>query len=159
MAQTSREAVIARVTEIVERVGIAEQIEVVEAELAGGGKSRLLRIYIDKPGGVTLGDCEFISREAGAVFDEEEVIPGGTYNLEVSSPGVERKLIKPSDFQRFSGQKARVILAEPVEEQNQWEGTLRGIDQANVIALEPSEGRLVHIPLDSVRKANLKFEW
>src|SRR4051794_36206531 len=159
MAQTSRDAVVSRVTEIVERVGMPQQIEVVDVELAGTGKARLLRIYIDKPGGVTHADCEFISHQAGTIFDVEGVIPDGTYQLEVSSPGVERKLRKPSDFQRFAGQKARFALNEPVEDQKNWEGTLRGIDESNTIALEPSEGKLVHIPLHSVRKANLKFEW
>ena len=74
-------------------------------------------------------------------------------------PGVERKLRKRSDFERFAGQKARFVLSEPVEEQRNWEGTLRGIDEAENITVEPSEGRLVRIPLQLVRKANLKFEW
>jgi ribosome maturation factor RimP len=159
MAQTSRDAVVTRVTEIVERVGMPQQIEVVDVELAGAGKARLLRIYIDKPGGVTHEDCEFISHHAGTIFDVEDVIPGESYHLEVSSPGVERKLRKASDFQRFSGQKARFVLNEPVEDHKNWEGTLRGIDEQETIALEPAEGRLVHIPLRLVRKANLKFEW
>lgn len=159
MAQSSREAIIARVTEIVERVGLQENIEVVDVELAGSGKARILRIYIDKPGGVTHADCELVSRDAGEIFDTEELIPGESYHLEVSSPGVERKLRKPADFQRFAGQKAKLVLTEPVEDQKFWEGTLRGIDEKNVIAVEPVEGRIVHIPLDSVRKANLKFEW
>jgi ribosome maturation factor RimP len=159
MAQSSREALIARITEIVERVGMAEGIEVVEVDLLGAGKARVLRIFIDKPTGVTHADCELITREAGNIFDIEEVIPGGSYQLEVSSPGVERKLHKVADFQRFSGQKVKFVLSEPIEEQKHWEGTLRGIDEQNVIALEPKEGRLVRIPLGSVRKANLKFEW
>jgi ribosome maturation factor RimP len=159
MAQSSREAIIARVTEIVERVGLPENIEVVDVELAGSGKARVLRIYIDKPAGVTHADCEFISQQAGNMFDAEELIPGGMYQLEVSSPGVERKLRKAADFHRFAGQKAKFVLNEPVEDQKHWEGTLRGIDERNVISVEPVAGRIVQIPLDSVRKANLKFEW
>ena len=159
MAQTSRDAVVSRVTEIVERVGMPQGIEVVDVELAGSGKARLLRIYIDKPGGVTHADCEFISQHAGTIFDVEDVIPGGSYHLEVSSPGVERKLRKRSDFERFAGQKARFVLSEPVEDSKNWEGTLRGIDEGENITVEPSEGRLVRIPLQLVRKANLKFEW
>ncbi len=159
MASGSREAIIARVTEIVDRVGLPEGIEVVDVELAGAGKARVLRIFIDKPAGVTHADCEFITREAGAIFDAEELIPGDSYHLEVSSPGVERKLRKPADFQRFAGQKAKFVLNEPVADQKHWEGTIRGIDEGNLIALEPAQGRLVHIPLAAVRKANLKFEW
>jgi ribosome maturation factor RimP len=160
MALISREAVISRVTEIAERVGRAEGIEIVEVEFAGAGKGRVLRIFIDKmPQGVSHADCEFISQNVGAILDEEDVIPGEAYQMEVSSPGVERKLVKPADYQRFSGQKIRLVLSEPVENQKYWEGILRGLDQDNTIALEPAEGRLIHIPLAGVRKANLKFEW
>lgn len=158
MAQISREALVAKVTEIAERVGQPEGIEVVEVDFLGGGKARVLRIIIDKPTGVTHGDCELISHQVGTILDIEDVVPGANYHLEVSSPGVERKLTKPVDYQRFSGQKAKISLIEAVDNQRYWEGTLRGIS-GNLIALEPSEGRLVHIPLESVRKANLKFEW
>jgi ribosome maturation factor RimP len=159
MAQISREAVISRVTEITERVGRPENIEVVEIEFAGSGKHRLLRIYIDKPGGVTHADCEFISNNVGTVLDAEDVIPGESYQLEVSSPGVERKLTKAADFQRFAGQKAKIVLSEPVEDRRNWEGVLRGMEEGNVVAVEPAEGRVVRIPLGHIRKANLKFEW
>ena len=158
MADKNREAVVSRVTEIAERVGRPEGIEVVEVEFLGGGKARLLRIYIDKPSGVTHGDCELVSQNVGAALDAEDVIPGDSYQLEVSSPGVERKLSKPADFERFAGHKAKIVLTEPVEEQRHWEGMLRGVE-GNLIALEPSEGKLIHIPLESVRRANLKFEW
>jgi ribosome maturation factor RimP len=158
MAQTSREALAARVAEIAERVGRTEDIEIVEVEFLGSGKNRVLRIFIDKPQGVTHGDCEFISQHVGTILDVEDVIPGPGYNLEVSSPGVERKLVKPADFQRFSGQKAKMVLSEAVENQKHWEGTLRGLE-GNLVSLEPSQGKLVQIPLEYIRKANLKFEW
>jgi ribosome maturation factor RimP len=159
MAQISREDLISRVTEIAERAGHAEGIEVVDVELAGAGKHRLLRITIDKPAGVTHGDCEYITHKVGSILDAEDLIPGENYQFEVSSPGVERKLTKPADYERFTGQKAKVVLSEPVENQNYWEGLLRGVEEGTVLALEPSEGRLVRIPLASIRKANLKFEW
>jgi ribosome maturation factor RimP len=159
MAQTSREALIARVTEITERVGRPEGIEVVDVEFSGAGRGRHLRIFIDKPTGVSHSDCEFISKGVGDILDVEDVIPGEGYQLEVSSPGVERKLRKPGDFARFTGQKASISLTEPVENQKHWEGTLRGLEEGDVVALEPAEGKLVHIPFQYVRKANLKFEW
>jgi ribosome maturation factor RimP len=159
MAQTSREALIARVADIAERVGSPAGIDVVDVEFAGSGKHRLLRITIDKPTGVTHGDCEFITNQVGAVLDAEDVVPGESYQFEVSSPGVERKLTRAADFQRFSGQKAKVVLSEPVENQSHWEGILRGLEDATTVALEPSQGRLVRIPLSLIRKANLKFEW
>ena len=158
MAQLNREAVIAQVTEIAERVGRSEGIDVVEVEFLGGGGSRMLRIYIDKPEGVSHGDCEFMSHQVGTILDVEDVIPGARYTLEVSSPGVERKLTKPADFQRFTGQKAKIVLADEIENQKHWVGTIRSLD-GNVVTLEPSEGKFVQIPLDRVRKANLKFDW
>jgi ribosome maturation factor RimP len=158
MAQPNRDALVSRITEIAERVGRSEGIEIVDVEFLGGGGSRMLRIYIDKPEGVTHGDCELISQQVGTILDVEDVIPGARYTLEVSSPGLERKLTKPTDFQRFTGQKAKIVLADAIENQKHWEGTIRSLE-GNVVTLEPSEGKLVEIPLDRVRKANLKFEW
>lgn len=158
LALNGKQSIIEKVTEIVDRAGKPEGIETVEVELLGAGKSRVVRIFIDKPGGVTHGDCEFISQQVGTILDVEDVIPGGSYHLEVSSPGVERKLTKPADFQRFVGQKAKVVLREPIENQTAWVGKLARVE-GNVITLEPSEGRTVQFGLDQVRKANLKFEW
>lgn len=110
------------------------------------------------PAGVTHADCEFISQQVGTILDVEDVIPGGRYTLEVSSPGLERKLSRPRDFERFTGRKIRVMLRQPVENQRRWSGTLAGFDHG-IITLEPSPGRVVHFPLDQVEKANLKFEW
>ena len=158
MAQPNRDVLIAQITEIAERVGRSEGIDIVEVEFLGGGGSRMLRIYIDKPEGVSHADCEMVSHQVGTILDVEDIIPGARYRLEVSSPGVERKLTKPADFQRFTGQKAKIVLADEIENQKHWVGTIRSLD-GNVVTLEPSEGKFVQIPLDRVRKANLKFEW
>ena len=147
-----------KVREIAERVGASEGLEIVDVELSGGGKARLLRIYIDKPEGVTHADCETISHQVGTILDVEDVIPGGAYTLEVSSPGVERKLTKPADFERFRGQKAKITLREPVENSKHWTGTLAGIDQ-NIVRIEPEPGKLIQFSFDQIQKANLKFEW
>ena len=158
MAGNSTNQIVERVGEIAERVGASEGIEVVEIQLAGAGKSRLLRIFIDKPGGVSHADCEFISNNVGTVLDVEDVIPGDTYTLEVSSPGIERKLIKPRDFERFSGEKVKVVLRQPVEGQKRWDGVLKGLSEG-VVSLEAQGGKLVQFRLDQIDKANLKFEW
>lgn len=152
------EAVTAKVREIAERVGASEGIEIVEVELLGGGKHRVLRIFIDRPSGVTHGDCEMISQNVGAILDVEDVIPGDSYTLEVSSPGVERKLSKPRDYERFTGQKIKVVLREPVENQRRWEGTLAAFE-GNRATLEVAPGRTIQFDLNQVDKANLKFEW
>jgi len=158
MSVIAKEAIVARINEIAQRVGDPEGIEIVEAELLGAGRSRVLRIVIDRPQGVTHADCEFISHQVGTILDVEDVIPGDSYTLEVSSPGLERKLRKEKDFERFVGQKAKVVLREPVENQRRWEGKLAGFSQG-IVALEPSAGKMIHFPLTLVEKANLKFEW
>jgi ribosome maturation factor RimP len=153
-----RGAVVEKVQQIAERVGTGAGIEVVDVQMLGGGGSRLLRIFIDKPEGVTHADCEFISQNVGTILDVEDVIPGARYTLEVSSPGVERKLTKPREFERFVGQKVKVVLRQPVENQRHWVGALKSFAEG-IITLEPSPGRSVQIPFDQVEKANLKFEW
>lgn len=123
----------------------------------GGGARRLVRISIDKPAGISHADCELVSQQVGTILDVEDVIPGH-YTLEVSSPGVERKLLKPGDFERFQGKKAKVTLREPVEDQRHWEGTLAGFEEG-VISLDAGSGKIVRFRYDQVVKANLKFEW
>src|ERR1700727_1661256 len=174
MSLIAKEEIVAKIAEIAERVADPEGIEIVEVQLLGAGRGRLLRIFIDRfagsprpgsgesvqdrPLGVSHADCEFISHQVGTILDIEDVIPGDSYTLEVSSPGLERKLSKAKHFERFVGQKAKVVLREPVENQRRWEGKLAGISQG-IVALEPAAGRVIRFPRDLVQKANLKFDW
>jgi ribosome maturation factor RimP len=153
-----RAAVVEKIQEIAERVASDVGLEIVEVQLLGGGQSRLLRIFIDKPQGVSHADCEYVSQNVGTILDVEDVVPGTGYTLEVSSPGVERKLTRPREFERFVGQKVKVVLRQPVENQRHWVGALKSYAQG-IITLEPSPGRSVQFPLEQVEKANLKFEW
>jgi len=153
-----RSEVTAKVQTIAERVASSEGLEIVEVQVLGGGASRVVRITIDKPAGVTHADCELMSQQAGTILDIEDVIPGGHYTLEVTSPGVERKLSKPQEFERFVGQKVKVVLRQPVDNQRHWVGALKGFAEG-VLTLEPAPGKSVRIPLEQVEKANLKFEW
>ncbi len=153
-----KEAILAKVSEIARRVGESEGIEIVDVELVGGGRSRVLRIFIDKPAGVTHADCETISQQVGTILDVEDVVPGGSYTLEVSSPGVERKLSRPEDFLRFQGKKAKIVLREPLENSRYWEGVLAGFSEG-VVTLEPSPGKKVDLEFQQIQRANLKFEW
>src|SRR6516162_7507567 len=118
------ESIASKIEEIANRVAESEGLEVVEVEVKGGGTSRLVRISIDKPEGVTHADCELVSQQVGTILDVEDVVPGGRYTLEVSSPGVERKLLKLGDFQRFQGKKACITLRAGIEGERYWEGTL-----------------------------------
>src|SRR4030088_1821637 len=101
-------AIVSKIEAIAERVAQSEGIEIVEIELKGGGRNRFLRISIDRPEGVTHGDCELISQQVGTILELEDVVPSA-YTLEVSSPGVERKLLKFKDFERFTGKKIKAI--------------------------------------------------
>jgi ribosome maturation factor RimP len=147
-----------RITELAERIASGTGIELVEVQLRGAGKSRLLRLYIDKPGGVTHGDCELISERLGRLLDEADIVPGDSYTLEVSSPGVERKLSKPRDFERVIGQKIRLSLRAPVAGVTRLDGKLAAF-MNETLAVETAPGQVLEIPLERVQRANLKFEW
>jgi ribosome maturation factor RimP len=150
-------AVLPKIEEIAGRIAEPLGIEVVEIELKGGGKNQFLRISIDKPEGVTHSDCETVSRQLGDALDADDLITAH-YTLEVSSPGVERKLFKIKDFERFQGQKAKVVLREPIESVKTLEGKISAVEDGR-IALELASGAQVQFPFSQVERANLKFEW
>ena len=125
------------VKEIVERVAASSGLEVVELELRGSGKARRLCIFIDKPGGVTHEDCATVSREVGTILDVEDAMPGGAYVLEVSSPGLDRKLLKPADFERFQGSLIKFSTHQPVDGNRHFSGRLVGfVDGQLTVELE-----------------------
>jgi ribosome maturation factor RimP len=144
-------------TAVAERAGL----EIVEVELKGAGKSQLLRITIDKPGGVTHEDCATVSREVGAALDAlgpDDPIEG-TYELEVTSPGIERKLKKWQDWERFRGQKAKIVLKEPVGDLKHFDGVIARAADGQTVTVELAGGKEVTFSLGQVDRANLKFEW
>ena len=152
-----QDTIASKIEGIAQRVTQSEGLELVEVEVKGGGGGRLVRILIDKPQGVTHGDCERVSHQVGTILDVEGVVPGGRYMLEVSSPGVERKLSRPGDFERFQGKKIKFALRSPVEERRNWEGVLAGFENGQV-TVETAPGKTIRFPLDQVQKAHLKFE-
>src|SRR6185312_343784 len=156
----------AHVRAIAERVAESSGLEVVEIEFLGGGKARTLRVFIEKNAegrraleqelataaasgervpspaswdqlaGVTHEDCANYSRELGTILDVEDAVPGAGYLLEVSSPGLDRKLVKPADFERFSGSRVKIMTREPVNGNRHFDGRLRSPRDGR-IALEP----------------------
>ncbi len=122
-----------RVREIVERVASSSSLEVVETDLRGVGKSRMLRIFIDKPGGVTHEDCANLSREVGTILDVEDAIPGGSYVLEVSSPGLDRKLSRPADYERFIGSRVKLTTRNPLNGTRHFEGRLESFQSGRLM--------------------------
>jgi ribosome maturation factor RimP len=158
MAAVENKELLERITELGDRSAMGTDIEIVEIQLKGSGNARLLRVYIDKPGGVTHGDCELISERLGKLLDDEDPVPDNSYTLEVSSPGIERRLSKPRDFERVVGQKIRLAVQPPGENRRHLEGRLAQFTD-DALEIEVAPGDLVRIPLNTVQKANLKFEW
>jgi ribosome maturation factor RimP len=159
-----------RIREIVDRVAQSSGLEVVDVELLGGGRARMLRIYIDKPGGVTHEDCSNLSREVSTIFDVEDAVPGSSYVLEVSSPGLDRKLSRPEDFQRFTGSLVKLMTRDSVDGNRHFEGRLKAFRDGRLNleltgrkkskkqqAVEP--GSEVEIEFVNVEKANLVPEF
>jgi ribosome maturation factor RimP len=163
-----------KVRQIAERVAASSGLEVVDVELHGAGKHRMLRVFIDRPGavptpehpdGVTHEDCANFSREFGTIVDVEDAVPGGSYVLEVSSPGLDRKLTKAADFERFRGHRVKLMTREPVNNNRHFEGKLESFENGKLLLdlsearrkMRPKEGEApkVEIELKNVEKANL----
>ena len=166
-----------RVREIADRVAASSGLEVVEVEFLGGGKARMLRVFLDKPAagigpgdeltrGVTHEDCANFSREFGTILDVEDVVQG-SYTLEVSSPGLDRKLIKAADFTRFTGSRLKLTTRQPVGNNRHFEGRLEGFHDGRLtldlsVASHKSRkkmgaaaGEKIEIEFANVEKANL----
>ena len=162
-----------RVREIADRVASSSGLEVVEVEILGGGKARMLRVFLDKPAagtdplaGVTHEDCARFSREFGTILDVEDVMPG-SYTLEVSSPGLDRRLIKAADFSRFTGSRMKLTTRQPVDGNRHFEGRLESFKDSRLtldlsVASHKSRkkmgavaGEKIEIEFANVEKANL----
>lgn len=144
----------AKLNELLERTLPQLGYEVVDCELSAGG--RLVRIFIDKPGGVNVEDCAHVSGHLTHLFAVEQVVYD---RLEVSSPGLDRRLRKEADFARFDGHEAHLRLHEPIGNSRRIKGVLRGVG-AGVVRLETAEG-MQAIPFANIDKARLvpKIEW
>jgi ribosome maturation factor RimP len=166
-----------KVREAAERVARSEGLEVVDVEWKIG-KQRFLRVYIDRVppqgssettegeevanpyAGISHADCERVSQQLSVILDVEELVPGPGYVLEISSPGMDRALKTPADFQRFKGRLVKISTDEPIGEAKFFEGRLKGFADGKVrMELKGKEARNVEIPLETIRKANLAIEF
>ena len=176
-----------KVRQAAERVARSEGLEIADVEWKVG-KQRFLRVSIDRlpertaapdaqdlngsnasdveapPSNpypkITHGDCERVSQQLSVILDVEDLIPGPSYTLEVSSPGMDRALKKAADFERFRGRKAKIVTTEPVGDAKFFEGRLAGVAPGKVrIELQGKQAKVVEIPLDAIRKANLVVEF
>jgi ribosome maturation factor RimP len=166
-----------RVLRIAERVASSSGLEILDIEFRGSGPARMLRVFLDKPGaagadplaGVTHGDCANFSREFGTLLDVEDAIQGSSYTLEVSSPGLDRKLTKAADFERFVGSRMKVMTKNPVNNNRFFEGRLQGFRDGFLtldltvaskksrkkMGVATQERQKVDIEFANVEKANL----
>jgi ribosome maturation factor RimP len=130
-------------------------LELVDVELVPSGRRWLLRIYIEREGGVTISDCERVSRELDRILDVEDVIDH-PYVLEVSSPGLMRPLKKKKDFERYKGKRCKIIARSPVDGKIDFRGEI--VDVLGDDVEVSIEGDVHRIPLNEIKKANLEFE-
>lgn len=145
-----------QITAIAERVVTAEGLEFVHCELLGSGARSVLRVYVDKPGGVSSDDCSEISHQLSSVLDVEDLIPH-RYVLEVSSPGIERRLYRLADYERFAGRAVRIRTVEPIDGRRNFRGMLMGLTNDHVI-ISDQNGMREEIPLSMIARATLEFE-
>jgi ribosome maturation factor RimP len=152
-----------KIRDAAERVARSEGLEIFDVEWKIG-KQRLLRVYIDRPpglaspdpSGVSHDDCQRVSEQLSVILDVEDLVPGPSYILEVSSPGLDRKLIKPADYERFAGRLAKIWTNEPIENQKYFEGRLAGC--SNGLVKFTVRDRTIEVPYAGIRKANLVVE-
>ncbi len=145
-----------RIDEIAEQAAIDHGLELVHAEVAGPEGHPIVRVFIDKPGGVTHEDCSEVSTQIGTVLDVEDFIHSA-YTLEVSSPGLERGLYKLADYERFAGSAAKLKTRPAIKNQRNFRGQIVGIENQNVIFEDRTSGR-VSIPFAEIAKANLEVD-
>ncbi|KAA3626377.1 MAG: ribosome maturation factor RimP [Proteobacteria bacterium] len=142
--------------QLLEPVIVGMGYELVGIEFAAGPRGGLLRIYIDRPEGIGVSDCQRVSYQISGVLDVEDPIPGN-YNLEVSSPGLDRPLFDRTHYERFSGQRVKVRMAIPQEGRRKFEGLLQGLEGDSVVLVQ--DGETVKLPLAEIEQARLAPEF
>lgn len=151
-----------RVTEIVTEIGAPLGIGLVDLEYKREGRDMVVRVFLEKEGGIMLDDCADVSRQLSDILDVEDFMPEH-YTLEVSSPGICRPLKKNADYQRFVGHLIKVktfdtLTDDKGNKRKTFVGKLLGLEDG-VISMDLTEGQHASIPLDKVAKANLEFEF
>jgi len=147
--------IVDRVRAIILPIVLNEGMEVVDIEYRRESGGWVLRVILDREGGVTLDDCTRVSQEAGRSLDVEDIIPT-SYALEVSSPGLNRPLKTEKDFMKYLHRLVKVKTVDPIENRRQFKGTLLGVSESGVEI--QMEGRIFQIPLSNVAKANLEVD-
>jgi len=156
VSDSDQQSLAAKITKLAEEVAGSLGVEVVLVEVKGDENRSIVRVYIDQPAGITLEDCQRFSKRFSVSLDVEDWIHF-SYTLEVSSPGVNRPLVKESDFQRYTGQNAKVRTRTPLQGQRNFKGKIVGVN-AGQLEIEIAPGKQVGIALMDIEKANLIAE-
>ena len=148
-----------RVEQQIETIVSAEGLELVHVEYRRQGRGFLLRVDIDKEGGVNLEDCELVSHQISTYLDVEDVVPA-EYELQVSSPGLDRRFYKPSDYAKFTGRLVRVKTSQPIRGLHVIVGKLKEYDGGKIVVTDPNMKKDAdyEIPLDVVKETRLEPE-
>ena len=153
MSKADRET---RIREGIEKLLSGGDLEFVDVEFGGAPRGWLIRILVDRPGGVSVEDCARVSRAVGDHLEAIDAVPG-RYVLEVSSPGIDRPLRRREDFSRFAGETAEIVTLEKIDDRRDHRGTLAGFDPAtDSVLLTVEDGSTTAIPLGVIRRANLR---
>ena len=159
--------VIQQVRAVAVRIAESYGLEIFDVQFRREAPGMVLRIRIDRPGSrataddsVTVDECARVSRDLSAIFDIDDVVPG-QYTLEVSSPGLDRPLTRPDDYQRFAGRRAKLVMREKVDGQGYFKGRLGGIEDGpvKVVVIEGEDGRTHRVPFDVITRANLEVDF
>ena len=148
--------VIKEVTALIEPILDEMEIELVDIEFLSEQSRWILRIYVDESGGITLDDCARVSREIGDLIEVKDIFDQG-YVLEVSSPGLNRRLKKEKDFERAVGKNIKIRMATPLEGQQNFRGSLQSF-QDGILCLSVKDD-LILLPYGDVEKANLVYDF
>ena len=164
MSSGSETSTVERIRAIAERVARSRELDVWDVQVRREASGQIIRVFIDRPGpasmpeeSVGIGDCEEVSREISTILDVEDPLPQA-YTLEVSSPGLDRPLRSLSDYQRFAGRLAKIVVAQAVDNQKAFEGRLKGIED-EVVLLEAAKGRVHRLPYGLITRGRLEVEF
>jgi ribosome maturation factor RimP len=144
------------VHQVVDPILQSQGMELVDLEYQRESQGWVLRVYIDREGGITLGDCSELSGELGAVLEVRDLI-ANPYTLEVSSPGLTRPLKKPEDYNKYRNRLVKIKTFEPIEGRKNFKGILQGLEGEKVYV--QAEGKILAIPFQGIAKANLEIEF
>ena len=150
-----REEVVDKIDQAVRPIVEEASLELIEVEFRPTGKRWLLRVYIDKDGGVSIDDCAYVSRELSRLLDVEDIIEH-PYVLEVSSPGLTRALKKKEDFERYKGKLCKIVTTIPIEGKIDFKGEIREMS-GDVIEVK-DDGKIYQVPLAAIKRAHLELE-